>query len=294
MNSILVFTYPAGIIIVLLLVFGLGFFLTRRFNLGWRFFWIGAAMFIISQILHIPFNGLLNRLLASGVLPSPPENFHLIYSALLLGLSAGVIEELTRYAGLRWWAKDARSWPRGLLFGSGWGGMEAIIFFVVILSLNYVIFLALLTQDLSSMLSPEQQAQLQVGMDLFWGVEWYDSLLGALERILVIPIQMAFTILVMQVFLRKQSRWLWYAVAFHTLLDAVAVASVRLWGVYATEGILAIITLISLGIIFALRGEEPSEPPEENGDSPQITPQPVQLAPVDENLDNLEGTRYTE
>lgn len=294
MNPILYFTYPAGILIVLVLIFGLGFFLTRKFNLGWRLYWIGAAMFIISQILHIPFNSLLDRLLASGILPSPPASYQLIFTALMLGLSAGFFEELVRYAGLRWWAKDARSWSSGLLFGSGWGGMEALIFFVIILALNYVIFLALLTQDMSAVLSPDQQAQLQAGMDLFWGVEWYDSLLGALERILVIPIQIAFTILVMQVFLRSQSRWLWFAVAFHSLLDAVAVASVRLWGAYATEGIVAIITLISLGIIFVLRGGESSEPPEELGDSVKTTPEPIQLAPVEENVDNLDGTRYTD
>ena len=62
MNSILFFTYPFGILVVLLLVIGLGFYLTRKYNLGWRLYWIGAALFIVAQILHIPFNLLVDRL----------------------------------------------------------------------------------------------------------------------------------------------------------------------------------------------------------------------------------------
>ncbi len=294
MNSILIFTYPLGIFLVLALVIGLGVYLTRKYQLRWRPYWIGAALLIVSQLLHIPFNILLDRLFERGVLPVPPDQYQLIFSAVLLGLSAGFFEEFIRYAGLRWWARDTRSWPKGLLFGAGWGGMEAIIFFVVSMLINYVIFMALRSADLSTLLSPEQMAPLQQGLDMFWGVTWYDSLLGALERILVIPIQIALTIMVLQVFLRGQSRWLWLAFGWHVLLDAVMVYSVRLWGVYATEAILAIFTLVSIAIIFLLRTDEvpestdilPSEEVEELA--------PVNLPPIDENQETIERTRYTD
>ena len=294
MNNILIFTYPFGILLVLAVVIGLGVYLTRKFNLGWRLFWIGGALFIISQVLHIPFNIALDRLFDRGLLPLPPEQYQLIFSAILLGLSAGLFEELIRYAGLRWWAKDARSWSKGLLFGAGWGGMEAIIFFVVIMLLNYIIMMALRTVDFSTLLPPEQLIPLQQGLDIFWGVSWYDSLLGALERILVLPIQMAMTILVLQVFLRKQSRWLWFAIAWHALLDAVAVLSVRQWGAYATEGIIAIFTLLSIGIIFLLRSEEPED------ESDDLIPggngglEPIMLPPIEENEEKIDGTRYSD
>ena len=294
MNSILYFTYPLGIIVVLILVIGLGVFLTRKFNLGWRLYWIGAALFILAQILHIPFNFLLTYLFRNNILPVPPENYQLLFNAVLLGLSAGLFEELIRYAGLRWWAKDARSWAKGLLFGSGWGGIEAIIFYVVVLSLNYIIFAALRSQDLSNQLSPEQMAPLQQGMNLFWSVSWYDSLLGAVERIFVLPIQISLTILVLQVFTRGQSRWLWIAIAWHTLLDAVVIISISNWGVYVTEGFVGLFALISLGIIFALRQPEPPdgtqvEDLENQTDAPQ-----VDLPPIEENLENIEGTRYSD
>jgi uncharacterized membrane protein YhfC len=296
MNSILLFTYPLGIIIVLALVIGLGIFFTRKYNLGWRLYWIGAGLFILSQVLHIPFNFLLDALFRDNVIPTPPENYQLLFSAVLLGLSAGLFEELIRYAGLRWWAVDARSWAKGLLFGSGWGGIEAILFYVIILSLNYVILLALRSQDLLALIPPEQLAPLQAGMNLFWGVTWYESMLGALERILVLPIQISLTILVLQVFLRGQSRWLWIAIAWHTLLDAVAVISVRQWGIYPFYGILAIFTLLSIGIIFTLRGEEPLAEDEVQEIDPDNKHDigPVELPPIEENPDNIAQTRFTE
>jgi uncharacterized membrane protein YhfC len=294
MNTILIFTYPFGILLVLILVIGLGVFLTKKFNLGWRLFWIGGALFIISQIFHIPFNIFLDILFDRGFLPLPPEQYQLIFSAILLGLSAGLFEEITRYIGLRWWAKDARSWSKGLLFGAGWGGMEAIIFFVVVMLLNYIVMMALRTVDLTTILPPEQMAPLQQGLDLFWGVSWYDSLLGALERILVLPIHMALTILVLQVFLRGQSRWLWLAILWHTLVNAVTVLIVRQWGAYATEGFLAIFTLLSIGIIFLLRSDEPEEDPEDMIPTGDSEPEAVNLPPIDENEDTLEGTRYSD
>ena len=294
MNSILYFTYPLGITLVLILVIGLGVFLTRKYNLGWRLYWIGAALFILSQVLHIPFNFLIDRLFRNGVLPTPPENYQLLFSAVFLGLSAGLFEELIRYAGLRWWAKDARSWAKGLLFGSGWGGIEAIIFYVVVLSLNYIIFAALRTQDLSSQLSPEQLAPLQQGMNVFWSVSWYDSLLGAVERIFALPLQISLTILVLQVFTRHQSRWLWIAIAWHALVDAVVVISISNWGIYITEGLVVLFGLISLGIIFALRKPEPPDDSQIEDLESQADAPPVDLPPIEENIENIEGTRYTD
>ena len=259
MNSILIFTYPLGILLVLALVVGQGVYLTRKFNLGWRLFWIGGALFIISQVLHIPFNALvLNRIFNSGFIPVPPEEYHLIFNAVVLGLSAGLFEELTRYTGLCWWAKDARSWSKGLLFGAGWGGIEATIWILIML-LNYTIFMVLRTADLSTLLPPEQMIPLQQGLDLFWGVAWYDSLLGAVERILTLPIQLALTILVLQVFLRRQSRWLWLAIGWHTLVNAVAVFSLGQWGAYIAEGTVVVFSLLSIAMIFLLRTEEPAD-----------------------------------
>ena len=40
----------------------------RKYDTGWRLFWIGAATFILSQIGHIPFNAGLTQLFKNGIL----------------------------------------------------------------------------------------------------------------------------------------------------------------------------------------------------------------------------------
>jgi uncharacterized membrane protein YhfC len=42
-----------GLLMIALPV-GLGIYLTRRWKTGWRLWLIGAAIFIFSQIVHIP------------------------------------------------------------------------------------------------------------------------------------------------------------------------------------------------------------------------------------------------
>jgi uncharacterized membrane protein YhfC len=290
MNSALYFTFPLSVIIIFGLAVGLGIFLTRKYNLRWRLYWIGAALFVVAQILHIPFNIILNQLFRNDVLLLPPEQYQLIFSAVIAGLSAALFEEIIRYAGLRWWAKDARRWSQGLLFGSGWGGIEAMLVGVIIL-LNFLIFAALRTQDLSGLIPPEQLSPIQEASTLYWSIPWYDSMLGALERILVIPIQIALTILVLQVFVRGQSRWLWFAVALHWLLDFVAVYAVNTWGPYVTEALVAIITVASIVIIYVLRQDEPPEP--EKSESQSKLPQ-IELSPLEADSENVEKTRYTD
>lgn len=290
MNFALYFTFPLSVIIIFSLAIGLGVFLSRKYKLGWRLYFIGAALFVVAQILHIPFNLILNQLFRTGVLPLPPEQYQLLFSAVIAGLSAALFEEFIRYAGLRWWAKEARRWSQGLLFGSGWGGIEAMFVGIIIL-LNFLIFAALRTQDLTGLLPPEQLAPLQEASTAYWSISWYDSMLGALERVLVIPIQIALTIMVLQVFIRGQSRWLWLAIGWHWLLDLVAVYGVNTWGPYVVEALIALITIGSIGIVYALRQEEPPESasPEELTDPPQVEQQPIEVT-----SDNIEKTRYTD
>src|SRR5512146_2676712 len=125
--DILVVTRLLNGLLMIGLPVALGFFLTRRFHLGWRLWWIGAATFIISQVGHIPFNWIFTRLFALKYLPTPPAEWSLVFNAVFLGLSAGLFEELARAGVYRWWADDARSWRKGVLLGAGHGGVEAII-----------------------------------------------------------------------------------------------------------------------------------------------------------------------
>lgn len=267
MSSILEVTYPLSSVLIILIALLPGFYLTRKFRLGWRLYWIGGAIFIISQILHIPFNIGLTYLFRLGFLPSPPESWQLIFNAIILGLSAGLFEEIARYAGYRWWAKEARSWSKGLLYGAGHGGIEAILIGGLVLYTFFQLY-ALRGLDLTTIIPAEQLESVQSQVAAYWSAAWYDSFLSTLERFLTIPIQICFSILVLQVFTRGRAYWLLIAILWHATIDALAVFAAATWGTYITEAIIALLTGISVASIFLLRQPEPDLIPESKSYSP--------------------------
>jgi len=266
---------------------GLAIFLTARWKLGWRLWLIGAATFILSQVGHIPFNALAGLVLnRTGLAKMSPEA-QLMFNAVFLGLSAGLFEEFFRYGMFRWWAKDARTWRKGVLAGAGHGGAEAIILGAIVVY-AFVQFAYLRNADLSKIVSADQLALAQQQVSGYWSMTWYNSLLGALERLFTIPTQIALAVLVLQTFTRKQWFWVWLAVLYHAALDAGAVLLSVHAGALATEGLAGAFALISLLLIFLLRRPEPTEEL-----PPPAPPAPVFMPkPLEATSDKLDQTRY--
>ncbi|HWQ84616.1 MAG TPA: YhfC family glutamic-type intramembrane protease [Anaerolineales bacterium] len=242
--DLLAFTHAFNFVLMFLLAFGVGALITYKYRLGWRLFWIGAATFILSQVGHIPFNAGLTQLFKSGILPTPPAEWQLPFNAVGLGLSAGLWEELTRYAVYRWWARDARSWRKGLLLGAGHGGIEAAFVGILVL-LTFINMLAARNIDLTDFYTGEELVIAVQQVNTYWGSAWYEPLAGALERAFSIPAQIALSILVLQVFTRKQIRWLWAAIAWHAVIDAVAVYLSATYGVWVTEAAIGVTALLN-------------------------------------------------
>jgi uncharacterized membrane protein YhfC len=273
LNSLLMIGIPVGLAI----------FLAVRWKLGWRLWFIGAAVFILSQVGHIPFNALATLVLNRTPLAGLSGTGQLLFNAVFLGLSAGLFEELSRYAMYRWWAKDARSWRRGVLAGAGHGGAEAIILGIITLA-SFVAMVMYRNADLSAIVPANQLALAQQQVAAFWSTSWYDSL----ERAFTIPVQIAFSVIVLQTFTRRQGFWVWLAVLFHAVVDAAAVIGISQWGIYPTEAMVAVFSAIAVALIFLLRQPEPA--PETVAAAPAVVP-PV-IAPVAETADNLDASKY--
>jgi len=265
----------------------LAILLTYKWKMGGRIWWIGAVTFIFSQVGHIPFNWGVGKLLNQTNMVAWNPITQLIFNAVFLGLSAGIFEECARYLVLRLWAKDARSWRNGVLFGAGHAGAEAIILGVLVL---YTFFqlTVLRDVDLESVIPSNQLLLAQQQVNAYWSLAWYNSLLGALERFFTIPCQIAMAVMVMQVFTRRQIRWLFLAIGYHALLDATTVINVNYIGVYWTEAVIFGFALMSMIIIFILRKPEPPVPIMPTAVHPAI----IMPKPIDETLENLEITRY--
>jgi uncharacterized membrane protein YhfC len=241
---------------------GLGIYLARSFRHGWRFILIGAATFLGSQVLHIPFNAwILSPMLSRLGIVQPWTGWQLGVAAVALGLSAGIFEEGARYLVLRRWLRDARTWGQGVMFGAGHGGAEAVALGLLAL---YGLFQAMAYRDadLSSLVTPDQLGAAQTQLRAYWAAPATLVMLGSLERAIALCVQVSLAVVVLQAVVRRNAAWLGLAIGWHALVDASAVAVVGSWGPYWTEAFLAGLAAISVFVLFKLRQREmPAGPP---------------------------------
>jgi uncharacterized membrane protein YhfC len=248
----MIYLHMLNALLMLVIPIGLAFYITARWKMGGKHWLIGATIFILSQVGHIPFNILAGKLLNQTSLVSLPQQYQVLFNAIFLGLSAGIWEETARLAMYGWWVKKARSWKEGILLGLGHGGSESILVGVLALySLLQV--LAVRTVDISKLVTPEQLPDTLARIAEYWSMPWYMALMGSFERILTIPIQVAFSVLVLQVFLKNKIRWYWIAIVLHALIDASAVLLINYSNIFLTEGLIACFSLISIGFIIRMR-----------------------------------------
>lgn len=284
-------THALNGILMIAIPIGLGLYLTEKFNFSWRLWWMGAITFILSQVGHIPFNFGIDYLFNNGILPLPPQSWRNLFNIIFLGLSAGLWEETFRFLLFRWWARDARSWRKAILIGAGHGGIEAIVLGILVL-LTYFQMLAIRGSDLSAIVPPERLDLINTIVTNYWSAPWYGSLLGSLERVFAIIAHLALSVVVWQTINRNQLRWLWFAIGWHTILNAGALFTAQKWGAYMAEAYLAVIAIISIWIIFRLYQVEPSP---EQGPVQRLVPSieyNKKISPIEETQENLEQTRY--
>ena len=207
LSSVLI-QYPLMIFFPL----ALGWWIRRRYRVGWGIFWAGAATFILSQIVHLPLNWALGLLGGGrGVALWP-----LAAIALVAGLSAALCEEGARWIVLSFFLKQVRRWDQGLQYGAGHGGVEAIIFGVLAL-MSFVSMIVLRLNPAMLNLAGAAAEQAQAQMAQYWATPWYMSILAGFERVCAITLQIAMALLVVRSVARRQPLYLLAAIGLHTL-----------------------------------------------------------------------------
>ncbi len=274
--------------IMMALPVGLAIFLARRFKAGWGLFGIGVGSFILSQVVHIPFNSwVLEPVVKRLGLSLDQGGLQLAAVGLLYGLSAGLFEEITRALGYRFFIKEDRDWVSGMMYGVGHGGIEAILLGALAL-VAFVQVMVLRDVDLSTVVAPNQVDLARSQIEAYWAMPWYQAILGAVERLSALPVQVSLSLMVLQAFRRKQAWWLGLAIGWHTLVDAVAVFALQTWNVYLTEAIVAVFGVASIVIILAFRTK--SSPAEtEELQLPLTLPE---IRPVAPSGQQIEDSRY--
>jgi uncharacterized membrane protein YhfC len=285
---VLYVTYSLNFLLMLAMPFALGAYFARRLGTRWGLFWAGAITFIASQVVHLPLNAAFLPVFQSSVAAGLPAAWQRPATAIVLGLSAGVCEELARYLVLRFWLKDVRTWRKALMFGAGHGGIEAVI--VGLLAAQFAVNMFILSNEDPARLGvpADQIPALLAELQAFWSAPWYLTLLGAVERAFTLCVHLGLTILVLQAFTRRNPLWLLAAIGWHALADAGALIAPPAWGPVWTEAAIGFMALASLGFVLALRQPEPQA-----GAPAPLPPltiaEPVPAAPT---ADQLERTRF--
>lgn len=272
----IIVTSSISILGMIVLPILLGFWLTRKFKLSWKLFFAGALTFIASQVLHIPFLYGLTAMFTNGTLPSPPIAWSTAFNAVMLGLLAGIFEEMSRYALFKFVLKKARTWNEGMLVGAGHGGVEAFLV-GVIGTFTVINMIVLKNADLSTMGIPADQLALaKQQVAAFWDSPAYMGLLGFVERIFAICLHLSLSVMVLYSIAYKKPVWFWLALLWHAFVDAAAVYLLPLVGALAVEGAVAVMALVSLVILLGLRSKfVPLNPPQVTGEAQAGEQSPV-------------------
>lgn len=246
-------TYAINFLGMILLPILLGIYLSRRFKLSWRLFLAGALTFIAAQVIHLPVLTGLTALFNAGVLPAPPQAWTTLFNAVTLGLLAGIFEETARYILFKFVLKKTRIWNEGLMIGTGHGGIEAILLGLAA-AVSYFTLLTLKDANLASLSIPADQVSLlQQQVSEYWSAPLYMSLLGFVERIFAMAMQITLSVMVLRSVTLEQPLWFWLAILWHALVNGAAIYLLPTLGAAGVEIVIAGFAFVSLIILFTMR-----------------------------------------
>jgi uncharacterized membrane protein YhfC len=228
----------------------------RRLSVPWRYFAFGMGVFILFQLLtRIPVIQLIEGLFGAQIRSS-----RWLFAAwlVLLCFTAGLFEETGRYVGFRWMARhDPKTWPMGVMFGLGHGGIESIILVGVNSLVSF--FLLLFLPAIQSRLPAEVSGPLAQAVSTISAAPAWQILLAAWERLWTLPVHVALSVIVLQVFRRSNVRWLWLAILLHAAVNLVVVGLPLLVSLPSpvaplfSSGLVFLAGLLALWAIFRLR-----------------------------------------
>jgi uncharacterized membrane protein YhfC len=249
----------------------------RQLRVGWRYVGYGAIVFFVFQLVtRVPAVQLIQAAIGPQFKASPV----LMWTWLVvLALSAGIFEEVGRYVGYRLFMRgEDKTWSKAVMFGIGHGGLESVLLVGGLMVLALVSLWAAANGGLNQ-LPDDQRAVATQQLQTLNAQPGWAALFGAWERLWTVPIQIAFSVIVLQVFRRGKLVWLLWAILGHAFVDLVAVGLQQILGPGLTsslliEAVVAIFGLMALWIIWSLR-----DPPVQPVSS--VTLQPVaQMAGV--------------
>lgn len=230
-------------------VFPLGtlvYFIARRRSLvkPWL---LGLATFLVFQLLtRVP-------LLQYWGTQSWFQNFaanNLVVYSLLLGLSAGVFEEVGRFIVMKLFMKRNHSFADGAAHGLGHGGFEAL----ALVGINCLVYLLV---SFGLFTSPA----LEVGMIQLENTGALNLFLGGFERIFAMMLHVGFSVMVLRGIRKNRAGLhLLCAILIHAFVDGMlGILQSWGWNIYAIEAFVAACGLFMLVYTIIAKRKEKKE-----------------------------------
>ncbi len=192
--------------IILLSVLFIAAWIARTLGAPWRYWFYGAAVFVVFQgVLRLPWLLPLNFLLRDALRSSVAA---LVGFTAFAALTAALFERGGQWLLFRRFFKsEERTVAAALMVGAGHGGVEAF-FIGLLIALQGVNYIALHLLP-PEMLKGQEQAVAQAKA-IFAQMAWWLPFMGMWERLSTQAFQIAATVMVWQSF---RSHWAWFLVA---------------------------------------------------------------------------------
>jgi uncharacterized membrane protein YhfC len=245
--------------------------LARKLNL--KYVGLGALAWTLAVVLKfawaIPINGPLMRLLGETLPQEVGKGIFYVY----VGFLTGFFEVILVYLALRRTRvgrETASTWHGALAFGIGFGAFEAFLLGLLTL---FSTLPAVAMPQLYPLPSLEDVARAN---DVLW------SFAPVWERFFTVLIHIFSNVLVCYAIAKRQIGWMWLAVAYKTLLDAVAAFGqvngintlAMLWAIEGMIGLMGALGWLGTRRLIA-RYPQPEEQPK----APAPLPSAAQVVP---------------
>lgn len=234
--------YPLGVILIY----------RRRMQTPWALFAYGALVFAVFQMFTwLPFSAFIDVVWGERVTSSSGAFVWLMAMAAMTAL----VEEGGRAVGYRYLfpRRDLRmTWRNGVAFGLGHNALETMW---LIAGLTFVSFVAYLLAGplLSGEIGADSPGATSLALLAARNVTWTQPLVVALERVLALPHQVAWALLVMESIVSRQKRWFGFALLYHTSIAVIVPGLAQLAGLAVAESVNLVFAALSVWIIFKLR-----------------------------------------
>ncbi len=235
-NTLLDLSYVISIIVEISVPIILAVYLWKKYKVSWAIFFLGMILFL-SSLVRIPLNNIFTSVISN--------NFRGDIAVILIGLfasfTAGLFEEGVRVIAFGAIIKQ-RSYEKGIMYGIGHGGGgESMIFVGMSVLISFIVY-----KFFPDILPGAALLQLS-------NIAWYTPLIGALERIFAIAIQISLSVLVMYAFIKRKYYFIIIAIIYHMIIDFTSVYINYKFGVLLTEILIFIFAAVSMVLIYILK-----------------------------------------